>query len=232
MWGLADLPQRGIPKSTARSGTSSAGRGPFDRKQATALINAEPDLDVTAQAASVSTGQVLVANGEVDVLVVDVGLPDGDGLWLARAARAADPALGIVVLTMFDDDDTLLGAPDAGASALVLKSSEAPDVLSAIRRAAHAPDTFSATGLGAALRRRDLAMIARPILTAREVQVLERIVDGESAIDVARALYMSPSTVKTHLARLYNKLGAHNRATAVMAAIRLGVVKPHDRTPA
>ena len=55
---------------------------------------------------------------------------------------------------------------------------------------------------------------------------------GESAIDVAQALYMSPSTVKTHLARLYNKLGAHNRATAVMAAIRLGVVKPHDRTPA
>jgi len=202
------------------------------REGLTALINAEPDLDVTAQAASVSAGQVLVANGEVDVLVVDVGLPDGDGLRLARAARAADPALGIVVLTMLDDDDTLLGALDAGASAFVLKSSETPDVLSAIRRAAHSPDTFSATGLGAALRRRDVAMSARPILTAREVQVLERIVVGESAIDVAQALYMSPSTVKTHLARLYNKLGAHNRATAVMAAIRLGVVKPHDRTPA
>ena len=142
------------------------------REGLTALINAEPDLDVTAQAASVSAGQVLVANGEVDVLVVDVGLPDGDGLRLARAARAADPALGIVVLTMLDDDDTLLGALDAGASAFVLKSSETPDVLSAIRRAAHSPDTFSATGLGAALRRRDVAMSARPILTAREVQVL------------------------------------------------------------
>ena len=160
-----------------------------------------------------------------DVLVVDVTMPDGSGLTLARSARAANPALGIVVLTMHNDDDTLLEALDAGASALILKSSSADDVLDAIRRAASAPDAFTATGLGAALRRRDTVTAAKPMLTPRETEVLMRLVDGDSVALVARQLFMSESTVKTHVARVYEKLGAHNRASAIMAAVRLGFVK-------
>jgi DNA-binding NarL/FixJ family response regulator len=190
------------------------------------LIDSEPDLAVKAQASSLAGGQALMTEGGADVLVVDVTMPDGSGLTLARSARAADPELGIVVLTMHNDDDTLLEALDAGASALVLKSSSADEVLDAIRRAASAPDAFTATGLGAALRRRDTVAAAKPILTPRETEVLMRLVDGDSVATVAKQLFMSESTVKTHVARVYEKLGAHNRASAIMAAVRLGFVKP------
>jgi len=191
------------------------------------LIDSEADLTVKAQASSVAGGEALISEGGADVLVVDVTMPDGNGLTLARSARLADPQLGIVVLTMHNDDDTLLEALDAGASALVLKSSSAEDVLDAIRRAATAPEAFTATGLGAALRRRDVTTATKPILTPRETEVLMRLVDGDSVALVARQLFMSESTVKTHVARVYEKLGAHNRASAIMAAVRLGFVKPH-----
>jgi DNA-binding NarL/FixJ family response regulator len=189
------------------------------------LIDSEPDLAVKAQASSVAGGQALITEGGADVLVVDVTMPDGSGLTLARSARSTNPALGIVVLTMHNDDDTLLEALDAGASALILKSSSADEVLDAIRRAAAAPDAFTATGLGAALRRRDTVTASKPMLTPRETEVLMRLVDGDSVALVARQLFMSESTVKTHVARVYEKLGAHNRASAIMAAVRLGFVK-------
>jgi DNA-binding NarL/FixJ family response regulator len=192
------------------------------------LIDSEPDLAVKAQASSVAGGQALVTEGSADVLVVDVSMPDGNGLTLAREARSAHPEMGIVVLTMHNDDDTLLEALDAGASALVLKSSSSDEVLDAIRRSANAPDAFTATGLGAALRRRSTMAAAKPMLTPRETEVLMLLVDGDSVATVAKQLYMSESTVKTHVARVYEKLGAHNRASAIMAAVRLGFVKPDN----
>jgi DNA-binding NarL/FixJ family response regulator len=189
------------------------------------MIDSEPDLIVIGQASSLAEGQALVTEGGADVLVVDVSMPDGSGLSLARSARSAHPGLGIVVLTMHNDDDTLLEALDAGASALVLKSSSADDVLEAIRRTATAPDSFTATGLAGALRRRSTLAAAKPILTPRETEVLMRLVDGDSVALVARQLFMSESTVKTHVGKVYEKLGAHNRASAIMAAVRLGFVK-------
>lgn len=191
------------------------------------MIDSEPDLSVVGQASSLASGQTLVSEGGADVLVVDVSMPDGSGLSLARSARLADPALGIVVLTMHSDDDTLLEALDAGASALVLKSSSSDDVLEAIRRTASAPESFTATGLAAALRRRSTMAAARPVLTPRETEVLMRLIDGDSVAMVARQLFMSESTVKTHVGKVYEKLGAHNRASAIMAAVRLGLVKAH-----
>ena len=191
------------------------------------MIDSEPDLSVVGQASSLAAGQTLVAEGGADVLVVDVSMPDGSGLSLARSARLGDPALGIVVLTMHSDDDTLLEALDAGASALVLKSSSSDDVLEAIRRTASAPESFTATGLAAALRRRSTMAAARPVLTPRETEVLMRLIDGDSVAMVARQLFMSESTVKTHVGKVYEKLGAHNRASAIMAAVRLGLVKSH-----
>jgi len=194
------------------------------RASIAALIDSEVDLVVVGQASSLAGGEALVAEGAADVLVVDVSMPDGSGLALARSARSAHPTLGIVVLTMCDDDDTLLGALDAGASALVLKSSSADDVLEAIRRAASAPDAFTATGLANALRRSNALATKKPILTPRESQVLMRLVEGDSVAQVAQQLFMSEATVKTHISRLYEKLGVHNRASALMSAVRLGLV--------
>ena len=101
-------------------------------------------------------------------------------------------------------------------------------MLEAIRRSANAPDAFTATGLGAALRRRDRLTAAKPILTPRETEVLMQSVDGDSVASVARQLYMSESPVKTDVAKVYEKPDAHNRASAIMAAVRLGFVRPDD----
>jgi len=191
------------------------------------LIDSEPDLRVVGEASSVAEGAEMVQAMQPDVMVVDVSMPDGNGLSLVRSARSRSARLGIVVLTMHNDDETLLEALDAGGSALVLKSASADDVIAAVRRAAVAPDAFTATGLAAAMRRRQTD---KPRLTPRETEVLMLLVEGASIGSAAKALYMSESTVKTHVGKLYDKLGAHNRAEAVMAAVRLRLVNTSPLT--
>jgi DNA-binding NarL/FixJ family response regulator len=185
-------------------------------------VDSEPDLDVVAHAGTLAEGAALLHLERPDVLVVDVSLPDGNGLELVRTARETLPTAGIVVLTMHADDETLLRALEAGASALVLKSSTLDSVVDAVRRSASSPDVFAAAGLAAAMRRREDRHHTR--LTPREGEVLTLLKDGLSIGQVARRLYMSESTVKTHVAKIYDKLGATNRAQALMAAIRQGLV--------
>jgi DNA-binding NarL/FixJ family response regulator len=185
-------------------------------------VDAEPDLDVVAHAGRLDEAAALLSLERPDVLVVDVSLPDGNGLELVRSARELLPTAGIVVLTMHGDDETLLRALEAGASALVLKSGSLDSVVDAVRRSATSPDVFAAAGLAAAMRRRNDTH--QPRLTPRESEVLVLLKDGLSVGQVARRLFMSESTVKTHIAKIYDKLGATNRAQALMAAIRQGLV--------
>ncbi|WP_392544895.1 LuxR C-terminal-related transcriptional regulator [Oryzobacter telluris] len=198
------------------------------REAVAAMLGAQDDVTVVGQAGSLSDGQVLLerilATPTQDrlVAVVDVTMPDGSGLSLVRSARERSTNVGLVVLTMLNDDATLLEALDAGASALVRKSAPSEQVISAVRRAADMPGEFSASGLAEAMRRRSES--PQTTLTARETEVLELLVEGASVAQVGRQLYMSPSTVKTHIGKIYEKLGAHNRASAVIAAVRLGLV--------
>jgi DNA-binding NarL/FixJ family response regulator len=186
------------------------------------MLDGEDDTTVVAQAATVAEGRALLATTPFDVLVVDVTLPDGSGLQLAASARARSEQVGIVVLTMHGDDETLLSALDAGASAFLHKAAGYDEIIEAVRRSHAHPDVFSAAGLAGALRRR--AQSDKPHLTPRELEVLAHLGEGRSVAQVAHLLHMSESTVKTHVGRLYDKLGAANRTQAVMAAVRLGLV--------
>jgi DNA-binding NarL/FixJ family response regulator len=159
-----------------------------------------------------------------DVLVTDVKLPDGDGIALAQRARQTDPELGIVVLTMYAGDDKLFAALDSGASAFVGKDAPAEEVVAAARHAAASPRAFTARDLADAMQRRMHAPTG-PKLSPREGEVLELLVDGLVISQIARRLFISESTAKTHVANIYEKLGAGNRAQAVMAAVRLGLVR-------
>jgi DNA-binding NarL/FixJ family response regulator len=125
---------------------------------------------------------------------------------------------------MYDGDEHMFGALEAGASAFVLKSAPADDVAAAVRRAAISPTAFTANDLGAAMRRHMQAPTVR--LTPRENEILQLLGDGLSVALVAKRLYISPSTAKTHMSKLYDKLGASNRTQAVMAAVRLGLLTP------
>ncbi|MGH8868958.1 MAG: response regulator transcription factor [Actinomycetes bacterium] len=183
-------------------------------------------VEVVAEAGTTADAARLVATLRPDVVLVDVTLPDGNGLDLAADLRKADSELGLVVLTMHGDDENLFRALDAGVSAFVLKSAPVEEVLAAVRHAAMAPTSFMANDLAGAMRRR--MHPGRPLLTVRESEVLDLLKDGLSVASVARRMYISESTAKSHIAKLYSKLGAGNRTQAIMAALRLGLIRQED----
>jgi DNA-binding NarL/FixJ family response regulator len=189
-------------------------------------FEATDDLEVVGDAGSVAQALALVPTLSPDVAVVDVNLGDGNGIELCKRLRTDHPSMGLVVLTMYDEDDHLFGALEAGASAFVLKSAPADDVAAAVRRAATSPTAFTANDLGGAMRRRMQAPAVR--LTPRENEILQLLGAGKSVAVVAKELYISPSTAKTHMSKLYDKLEASNRTQAVMNAVRLGLLRPPD----
>ncbi|GAB2866261.1 response regulator transcription factor [Lentzea nigeriaca] len=195
----------------------------------TTLAAAHPDLKVVAEARTAAEAPGVIAAASPDVVTVDVGLPDADGLRLARELRDRYPTLGIVVLTSQGEDDVLFRALETGASAFVGKSAPVEEVLCAIRHAAVAASSFTAAGLANAMARRR-STTARLTLSPREHEVLMLLRDGESIPAIARALYVSPSTAKTYVSRLYEKLGVSNRAQALMAALREGIIRSDAAT--
>lgn len=188
------------------------------------LIAEHADLNVIAEAESLADARRVVADSTPDVVTVDVALPDGDGLQLARELRDRYPDLGIVVLTSQGEDDVLFRALETGASAFVAKTAPTDEVLAAIRHASVAAASFTATGLASALARRNRKATTPFALSPRESEVLLLLSDGMSIPAIARALYVSHSTAKTYVARLYEKLGACNRTQALMAALRQGLI--------
>jgi len=178
---------------------------------------------VTGESASLSEARARLRGRLPRVLVVDLRLPDGDGLDLVREAVAADETVGVVVVSMYGGDEHLIAAMNAGASAFVSKDAPAGDVVTAVRRSLVSPRSFRADGIQQALARQAEKPAVR--LTDREQQVLELLADGLGVSAISRHLFISESTTKTHVAKIYDKLGASNRAQAIMAGLRLGVIK-------
>ncbi|SDR87131.1 DNA-binding response regulator, NarL/FixJ family, contains REC and HTH domains [Nocardioides scoriae] len=179
-------------------------------------------FEVVGQAGSVSEGLALAEQLDPDVVVTDVRLPDGSGLDVVRALRRQSKEIGLVVLTMYAGDEQLFAAMDAGASGFVGKDAPTSTVLSAARQATVSPLTFTCTGLAEALMRRMRS--GAPRLTDRERQVLDLLAEGLGVSAIAGRLYLSESTAKSHIGRIYDKLGAANRAQALVTAMRLGLI--------
>jgi DNA-binding NarL/FixJ family response regulator len=188
----------------------------------------DPGFEVLGEAGSAAEAERLVEELKPDVVIMDVRLPDASGLDATRTLRARHPDLGIVVLTMYAGDEQVIGALDAGASAFIPKSAPAQEVLAAARHAAVAPGTFSAADLAGVLRR---ASSNRVQLTAREREVLALLAQGMPVAAIAKQLFISQSTTKSHIARLYEKLEAGNRAHAMVNAMRLGLLPPETDLP-
>jgi DNA-binding NarL/FixJ family response regulator len=126
---------------------------------------------------------------------------------------------------MYAGDEQLFGALEAGASAFVPKDAPADEVVAAARHAAASPVAFSAADLANAMRRRMTP--TGPQISPREREVLTLLADGLAVAQIAESLFISESTTKTHISKLYDKLGAGNRAQALMAAMRLGLISAH-----
>jgi DNA-binding NarL/FixJ family response regulator len=182
------------------------------------------DFVVAAEAAGLDEARAVLRRNDVDVLIVDVRLGDGNGLDLVRQMAHERPELAIVVLTMYAGDGQVLDARDAGASAFVSKDEPTTVLLDAARAALQHPRSFSAPGLPDVLAR--VADGSVPRLTGRETEVLSLLVEGYSVAAISRRLFISESTTKTHIGNIYTKLGAANRAQAVATALREGLVEP------
>ena len=182
----------------------------------------EDDFSVCGQAASVTEGLRQYNALRPDVVITDVRLPDGLGFEIVKEIRKQGHDTGVVVLTMYAGDEQLFAALEAGASAFVAKDAPADEVVAAARHALVSPRSFAAADLAGAMRRRMTP--AGPQLTARESEVLGLLANGYSVSAIARSIFVSESTAKTHISKIYEKLGASNRADAIMKAVRSGLL--------
>ena len=187
------------------------------------VLESSGEAEVIGEASRGSDAIRLLGLLAPKVLVVETRLPDMDGLDVVRKARIEYPDLGIVVLSARVGDEALFSALDSGASAFVAKSAPADDVVSAIRHAAASPRAFTAADLAEAMKRR-LSPVG-PQLSPREREVLTHLAAGMSVAAIARTLFISESTTKTHISKLYDKLGVANRPQAIMTGLRMGLLR-------
>ena len=184
------------------------------------LINKDASITVVGEAASKREAFAQISHHNPDVIVVDLHLPDGSGLEVIAWARSLSQKIGIVVLTMSNLPEHVLASMQSGASSHVDKGAPIGDVLLAIRASADKPLTFTA-------RRMTDAVIARNKgtgLTSQELEILEKLPTGDTVIEIAAQLFVTESTIKTHLSSVYKKLGATNRVQAINAARKLGLL--------
>lgn len=195
---------------------------PLVRWALTHIASEAADLTLISETDSLGDAPHLIFSLEPNVVTIDCSQVQG---WqVAGQLRQRNGMLGIVVLGSDASDELIFRALDLGASAFLPKSASVHEVIGAIRHAAVAPTSFTAAGLAQALRRRTQTQ-DRLALSSRERQVLSLLREGRSVPEVAATLFVSLSTAKTYVARLYDKLGANNRAQALMTAVELGILE-------
>jgi DNA-binding NarL/FixJ family response regulator len=186
------------------------------------VMQLEADMEVVGQAGSVAQAIAAYTALSPDVVVADLQLQDGTGLDIVRSIRKRDDRTGLVVLTMHSGDDQIFAAMEAGASGFVGKDAPSGEVVRATRHAAVSPRSFVCAGLAQAMMRRVTSESTR--LSDREHEVLLLLADGLGAAQIGQQLYLSESTAKSHIAKIYQKLGAANRAQALVTAMRAGLL--------
>ncbi|CAL9338977.1 response regulator [Streptomyces cellulosae] len=198
------------------------------------LLNDEPDITVVGEAATVEQALVRVPALRPRVAVLDVRLPDGDGVTVCRELRSRMPDLACLMLTSFDDEEALLDSIMAGASGYVLKQIRGSDLVEAVRTVARGQsllDPSATTKLMERLRggpRKEQEEDVLPGLTEREREILELIGEGLTNRQIGRRLYLAEKTVKNHISRLLAKLGVERRIQAAVIATEARDRLRHD----
>jgi DNA-binding NarL/FixJ family response regulator len=193
-----------------------------------AILDAEPDLEVVAEATDGAEVPPLVSRHKPDVVLMDVRMRDVDGIQATRhlLATAADPPR-VIVVTTFENDDYVYDALRAGASGFLLKRARPDEVADAVRLVSRGDSLLFPAAI-----RRLVAARGGPVrqatarLTEREAEVLRLMAAGLSNAEIARELVLGVETVKTHVGNVLAKLGARDRVQAVIAAYETGFVTP------
>lgn len=191
-----------------------------------ALLATVADIEVIGEAATGTEAIRLVDEHLPDVVLMDVQMPDGDGIEATRTITARHPSVAVLMLTMYDDDDTVFAALRAGARGYLLKGAEQDHVVQSIISVAAGHVTL---GPGAAERAMAVFAADNPIqplfpeLTERERDVLRLVAEGQNNPAIARALFVAPKTVANHVSNILTKLHFADRAEAIVTARRAGL---------
>jgi len=193
------------------------------------VLDSEADLEIVAEASDGAQAVVAARAHRPDLVLMDVRMPGTDGLTATRQLRADENPLPVLILTTFDDDEVLWGAVHAGAAGFVLKDSSADDLISAIRVTAAGGswlDPRVTPRLLSRLRENPQVPAAAELdrLSDRELEVLRLMACGATNNEIADQLFVSERTVKSHVGSIFTKLGARDRAAAIVLAFRAGVV--------
>lgn len=192
------------------------------------MLAAEPGVEVVGEASSAAGAAAATRAHHPDVVLMDLRMPDGDGVRATSLVLAERPQCRIVVLTTFDNEADILRAVEAGASGYLLKDASREELVHAIRAAADG-GTALAPSVAAKLvaRLRPAGGAGGPAgLSPREIEILGMVSTGSTNAEIGRALFISEATVKTHLIRAFGKLGVSDRTAAVTAAIKRGILPP------
>ena len=171
------------------------------------------------EASSINEARAQIARVNPNLLILDINLPDGSGLEIAQWVRSLSRTVAIVILTLNEKDEFVIAAMKAGASAFVNKSAPLADFLAAVDCALSSPGTFSAQDLAGALNRKNETFG----LSQRELQILGTLHVGQPLKELSASLFISESTLKTHLNTIYRKLEVSNRTQAVKKAQQSGL---------
>jgi DNA-binding NarL/FixJ family response regulator len=198
---------------------------PLFRKGVRALIGVQDDMEVIAEADDVRAAVELALREQPDVVLMDLQLPGGSGIQATREIVEASPAMKVLIVTMFEDDDSVFAALRAGARGYVLKGTDEDDLLRAIRSVARGEAIFSPT-----IASRVLTYFARraptplfPMLTEREREILVLIAQGKNNPTIARELFLSPKTIANHVSNIFAKLQVADRSEAIIRARDAGL---------
>ncbi|GAA3359034.1 response regulator transcription factor [Saccharopolyspora gregorii] len=194
------------------------------RRGVAALVKSDPELELIGEAASATEALALVPQHDPDVAVLDVRLPDGNGVELCRELRSRQPGLRCLMLTSFDDHEALLDAILAGASGFVLKGVVSEELLSALRTVGSGRSLLSPKKTEAMLswlrREQERADPLRE-LTSREREVLELIGEGLTNREISQRMYLAEKTIKNYVSQMLAKLAMRHRSEVAVLATEL-----------
>jgi two-component system, NarL family, response regulator NreC len=204
------------------------------RRGIVGLLNAQPDMEVVGEAGSGNEALEQTALHAPEVVLLDVAMPEGNGLDTARQIKLRFPESQVLMLTMHDRQDYLFEALRAGAAGYILKGADVQDLLAAIRAVCRGEvylyPSLTKLLLNDFLRRADRGEDPAHLdsLSERERDVLRLIAQGKTSNEIAQMLYISPHTVQTHRDHIMEKLNLHRKAELIRYAIRTGLVGPEE----
>ncbi|SDR08743.1 DNA-binding response regulator, NarL/FixJ family, contains REC and HTH domains [Curtobacterium sp. UNCCL20] len=198
---------------------------PIVRAGIVALLQDADDVEVVGQASDGESAVSIVLAERPDVVLMDLRMPELNGDQATARILAREPSIRVLILTTYESDDQILAAIEAGAAGYLLKAAPESEILAGLRATARGETALAPSAAAALVRRTTGRPSTGPSLSPRELEVLQLVAQGNSNPAIGRSLFLSETTVKTHLGHVFEKLGVNDRTRAVTRAMELGLLR-------